>query len=284
MKLSVQTSVYFRYPLKEAIQCVADMGFQGVEIWGNRPHFFVYDMKKEEIRELRRFTEDLGMEISCFTPSRSNPRSPVNISSSDEKIRRESVGYLKECIRCAVDLGTKIVCVVPGYYLYGGSKKEGLDQTVQSINELADCAEDNDINIAIENLTKYESNIVVTLNDVLDILDRVSSRNLGVLMDVGHLNVTGEPPVDYLKAIGERILLIHIDDNNGESDAHLIPGEGTINFESLLTALKRNEYDGYLSFELGSRYILNPDSAVFKSKRTMEKLIKQLGIQNIGEF
>lgn len=276
--MSVQTSVYSRYPLRETIQRISDMGFKGVEIWGNRPHFFVPDMEKGEISSIRKFIDSLGLELSCFTPSRDNPRSPVNISSSNEKIRKESVAYLKECIHCAVDLETKTVCVVPGYYLYGESKREGLDQTVQSINELVECAEDNAVNLAIENVTKFESNIVVTLNDVLDILNRVKSHNLGVLMDVGHLHVTGESPIDYLKTIGKQILLIHIDDNDGKSDAHLIPGEGTIGFEPLLIALKKNGYSGYMSFELSSKYILNPDEAVFKSKRTMEKLCKQLEV------
>lgn len=210
------------------------MGFQGVEIWGNRPHLFVPDVKKGEIRELREYVKSLGMEISCFTPSRGNPRSPVNISSSSDKIRRESVEYLKECVRCAADLGTNVMCVVPGYYLYGESKNVGFRHTVQSIKELVSCAEENNITIALENMTEYESNVVCRLSDVIgflyELMSEVRTENVGILLDVGHIHVSRESSIDYIKRLGKRIAHVHINDNDGRSDAHLIPGEGNYNF------------------------------------------------------
>ena len=44
MKLSLSTFVYFRYPLIEAIRRTAHFGYDGVELWGGRPHAYADDM------------------------------------------------------------------------------------------------------------------------------------------------------------------------------------------------------------------------------------------------
>ena len=69
-------------------------------------------------------------------------------------------------------------------------------------------------------------------------------------------------------------LHIHIDDNTGDGDAHLIPGDGGIDFGPFAPALKDTGYDGFISAELGFQYAPNPDAAVEKA---FSRLKKQFG-------
>ena len=61
------------------------------------------------------------------------------------------------------------------------------------------------------------------------------------------------------KALGDRLFHVHIDDNNGVQDQHLVPGEGVFDFTGFVVALREVEYRGFLAAELGWEYTIEPD-------------------------
>ncbi|GAH45931.1 unnamed protein product, partial [marine sediment metagenome] len=69
MKLSQSTFVYFNYPLKEAVTRIAEAGYQGVEVWGGRPHAYRNDLTEAELKDIRSLIEDKGVEVSAFIPA-----------------------------------------------------------------------------------------------------------------------------------------------------------------------------------------------------------------------
>ena len=82
-----------------------------------------------------------------------------------------------------------------------------------------------------------------------------------MVLDTGHAHVVGESLAAALAAMGDRLFHVHIDDNNGQRDQHLIPGDGTIDLRAFVTQLRSSGYAGYLSAELGWDYCLDPDAA-----------------------
>ncbi len=71
----------------------------------------------------------------------------------------------------------------------------------------------------------------------------------GICLDIGHANV-GHNPVDTIKLFGKSIMSIHASDNNGENDAHLKPGDGKIDFRSVINALREIDYKNPLVYEI----------------------------------
>jgi sugar phosphate isomerase/epimerase len=71
-----------------------------------------------------------------------------------------------------------------------------------------------------------------------------------VLLDVGHVNVGGEDPSDSVRKAREYLAHVHIHDNDGTKDQHLVPGDGKIDFAPIVKALREVGYDGYVSAEL----------------------------------
>jgi len=61
-------------------------------------------------------------------------------------------------------------------------------------------------------------------------LKEINSGNFVALLDTGDVNVNGESITEYVIELGEKLTHIHIDDNDGRSDDHMPPGNGTINF------------------------------------------------------
>jgi protein FrlC len=89
-------------------------------------------------------------------------------------------------------------------------------------------------------------------------LEGVGSSHLKVMLDTGHLNVTarklGVDLIDYLSdnitALGSKLCHIHISDNAGALDSHLLPGEGSFDFNRAIDPRSKTDYDGFLSAEI----------------------------------
>lgn len=83
-----------------------------------------------------------------------------------------------------------------------------------------------------------------------------SIAELKICIDTGHAHKEGlrvkNPIRAYLEKFKERIVHFHIDDNHGESDEHLIPGKGNINWKDFRKAVSKLDFNGTYVLELRS--------------------------------
>ena len=68
MKLGLATSVLYQYTIFDAISVIAKCGYEGVDIWGGRPHVYRQDHSIAELKSLRKLIEDHGLIVSSFMP------------------------------------------------------------------------------------------------------------------------------------------------------------------------------------------------------------------------
>ena len=84
--------------------------------------------------------------------------------------------------------------------------------------------------------------------------DSIKTEYKAFCLDSGHTNVAvggGCLSVpDYIRYFGDRIKMLHLHDNDGVNDQHLIPGFGYINWPAVFDALEEVGYDGYYNYEL----------------------------------
>jgi sugar phosphate isomerase/epimerase len=70
------------------------------------------------------------------------------------------------------------------------------------------------------------------------LFDAISSDHFGFCLDVGHHHVFGKSPLrEWVETLGEKIMALHLHDNNGEEDGHLAIGKGNIDFTGLFQLL-----------------------------------------------
>jgi sugar phosphate isomerase/epimerase len=62
------------------------------------------------------------------------------------------------------------------------------------------------------------------------------------VLDVGHANINGQTEL-FLTAFRDRIVHMHVSDNDGKSDQHLGLGYGTVDWERVASLLRKNRYD-----------------------------------------
>lgn len=101
------------------------------------------------------------------------------------------------------------------------------------------------VRIAIENMEAREE--VSDVDTLLAIAGALGER-AGICLDTGHLHMTGGDIPSFIRKAGKRLIATHIADNDGRSDQHLLPGFGTIDWESVMRAFDEC-YSGYLNYE-----------------------------------
>ena len=269
MKFSQSSFVYFNYPLQEAIRRLHKFGYQGIEFWGGRPHAYRHDLD-DEMDEIVALLDQCGMSVPNFIPAQF--RYPSILCSSNETVRQDSVRYIQSAIDNALKVGSPYVSLCPGMTLYGQSIAEGWAQLRRSFVELLDYVEGKDVVLVIEPAHAAESTLILTVADGLRMIEEIGSEQLGILLDTGHAHVNGEDLAEVVYRLKDVPFHIHIDDNHGDSDAHLTPGEGSIDFAPFVKALQEIDYQGFVSCELGFGYTLDPDPAVEKSYAALTEM------------
>ncbi len=101
-------------------------------------------------------------------------------------------------------------------------------------------------------------------------LREVNSPGLQLLLDIGHLHVVKEDIPKSVLKMRDKIIHVHIHDNDSTRDAHLVPGEGNIDFKSIVKALREINYSGYLSAELEQG---EGDTSAVRTKEYLLKLL-----------
>ena len=73
--------------------------------------------------------------------------------------------------------------------------------------------------------------------------------------DTGHANMQDMPQDEALRLLGSHVRALHVQDNMGDADSHLVPFLGTMNMDSVMNGLLDIGYDGYFTFEVGGFFL-----------------------------
>ncbi|MDC7244428.1 MAG: sugar phosphate isomerase/epimerase [Sphaerochaetaceae bacterium] len=271
MKYAQSSAVYYNYSLEYAIKDLAARGYDGIEIWGGRPHMYRKDLD-DHASMLKDLLDEKGMEVCNFIPAQF--RYPSLLCSLEERVRKDSIGYIEDAMNNAVKMGCPSVSLCPGMLPWDQDVKKGWDTLRRSFLELHEINQDKGLKLLIEPAHRFETNLILTIADALRMIEEMGVDDYGILLDTGHCHVNGEDFTEVIPQCAHLPLHIHLDDNNGDMDAHLVPGEGTVDFESLNRALKKSGYTGFVSAELGTKYIMDPGEACDTSLTTMRSIFE----------
>jgi len=268
VKLGTATSVLYQYDIRDAVDLVARLGFDGVDLWGGRPHIYRQDLTQEELKALRHRIAGLGLTVASLMPAFF--RYPHSLSNPNPRVRADSIDYMRRCVDNAAVLGAPIVLVVPDHSLHGQTRADSLSRFVESVAEVARYALPYDLKLGLEILYDDETDFLNSADDALAIIAQVGQQNLGVVLDSGTLHLSKEPLDELLTKLGALVLQVHVSDNHGHDEQeNLIPGEGTYDFAGLIRTLKAHGYDGYLSAEITKGYAPTAEQAL---RTTLERL------------
>lgn len=85
------------------------------------------------------------------------------------------------------------------------------------------------------------------------VLDKIKDDNVGICFDAGHYHVHFDDEFNF-ELFKNRIFAVHLHDNDKSDDLHLLPFDGTIDWEYVINKLKDCNYNGPITMELCYRY------------------------------
>ncbi len=107
------------------------------------------------------------------------------------------------------------------------------------------------VRLALEPINRYETTLINTVDEGLDLIDRVGADNFGLLLDTFHMNIEEPSIEESIRRAGDRVFHFHVADSN-----RWYPGAGHLNFRSILSALAEIGYEGFVSGE----FLPRPDA------------------------
>jgi fructoselysine 3-epimerase len=256
MKFGLFTMGYMRFPLERAFKDAVNFGYDGIEIWGGRPHAYAPDLKAGGIREIQALSQQYDMPIIGYTPETN--AYPFNYMAGSEAMRRESLDYIKLSMDMAKEMGAGFTLISAAHAGYDVTREVYWPRLIKSLRELSAYAEQIELDLVLEPLTQYESNVVVTCNDLVTALNEVNSPRLYGMCDICPPFCNREPITTYFDKLGDRLRHMHVIDSDGHSDTHLMPGDGSIPLRQLLREIAERAYPGYCTIELVMAYLNEP--------------------------
>jgi sugar phosphate isomerase/epimerase len=143
-----------------------------------------------------------------------------------------------------------------------------LEHGMAAVEHLGAFARPLGVQILLENL---ENNEVAQPENLMEILTVGRFKDIGVCLDVGHAHLAGSIP-SAVGIFGERLRSTHIHDNAGDRDAHMWPGEGTIDWPEAMQALAQLAHPPATVLEISSRVQESGSALTQKFRHTFELL------------
>lgn len=226
-------------------ETIKELGFDFIELLMPEPED---ELKLDDVRKALS-DNDLGVVLAVRV------NTDRSITSADPKARRGGIDYLKTCIEAAASIGADIV----GGPLYGGplvfagirptpideaEREARFERCVDGLAQISADAAAANVQLALEPLNRFETDIVSTVSQAIDVIDQVDSPALGLLLDSFHMNIEERSIGDAIRQAGTRIVHFQANENHRG-----FPGTGHLSWSEIAVALHDVGYGGPVSLE-----------------------------------
>lgn len=255
MRLGYNTNGLAHHRLLDAIELLAEEGYESVALTLDTGALDPYDDPAALDRQIGKVRDALdrhGMARVIETGARFllNPRLKHDPTLMDpDPARRDiRIDFLRRAIDIGARLGAEAVSFWSGILRDGATADEALDRLATSLRAVLDYAEQRTMRLAFE---PEPGMFIDTFSRFKQLDERIRHPLFDLTVDIGHVHCIEDGAVaDHLRAWGPRIVNTHIEDMTRGVHEHLMFGEGTIEFEPIVAALREIGYSGGLHVEL----------------------------------
>jgi D-psicose/D-tagatose/L-ribulose 3-epimerase len=230
---------------RKAAASAKKAGYDYIEMLMIEPDKIDVAMTKAVLSEYGLFaTASLGLSPETDVTS----TNPSIVKKGDELLRKvvDKLHAIGSTELCGV-----IYCSLGKYP--GPASSENRANSIAAVTRLADYAADKGININLEVVNRYETNIMNTGKEGLKFLEAVNRPNAFLHLDTYHMNIEEDGMSQAVLDAGDALGYVHI----GESHRGYL-GSGNVDFDTFFTALKKINYSGPITFESFSSVVVDP--------------------------
>jgi 5-keto-L-gluconate epimerase len=231
-------AVAFKGDFEQNVAKIAGWGYDGVEL-------AIRDPSLVEISEPGRVVGGHGLAVPAIGTGQAWGEDRLSFTSDDAAVREAAVKRIRSHIPLAARLDAVIILgLIRGVTPKGQSHQRSMELLVEAIRECAAAAAEHGVRLALEPINRYETDLIHTVAEGLDLVGRIAADNFGLLLDTFHMNIEEVSIQDSIRDCGDRIFYFHVADSNRR-----YPGAGHLDFKSIMDALSATGYQGFVSGE-----------------------------------
>ncbi|GMH42303.1 hypothetical protein BSKO_10222 [Bryopsis sp. KO-2023] len=233
---SVWTGTWEKAAAENAIRRTKELGYQLIEVSVGEPETIDAEMTKSIL-------EDNGLAASGSLGLRFD----ADISSEDPECSRRGKELLIASLKKVHGFGGNFLSGVThsamGKYDQPATKANW-ENSVKALREVGSMAQDLDIDVGLEVVNRYESNLVNTASQAMEMVSDIGLPNVVVHMDSYHMNIEEDSMEAGIRTCAANLGYVHI----GEAHRGYL-GTGSVDFDGLFSELMRVGFDGPIVFE-----------------------------------
>jgi sugar phosphate isomerase/epimerase len=229
-------------PFSNMLARISDFDVRSIEVVDEGLHA----LSQKRASALKRIARDSGLEFTVHAPF-----VDINIASPSPVLRRVMLKRLEKSLGYARELRCK-------QWVFHSGSKSGVSEfypnldwqtNLRSVRSLIATAKRLGIDIAIENTPEPFSFLVKNMRDIALFYSELGTdADLGMAFDIGHANTTKEI-FGFIDKFADKIVHVHVSDNEGKYDQHKGVGYGKIEWKVVAKALKAINYKGVVVCE-----------------------------------
>ncbi|HUS80302.1 MAG TPA: sugar phosphate isomerase/epimerase family protein [Armatimonadota bacterium] len=239
--ISLCTIAFRERLLEYSLDLAAEVGFQGVEIWGREPHISEeYD--KNRVAAAARMVAERGLQVAVF-----GSYLKLGATNNDERVE------LKDVLRIAAGLGAPIVRVWASDVGSDEAEESLWSRTIDEAGEAASRAAKMGVTLAVE---MHSNTLCDTGATTRRLLDAVNCPSFGANYQASSRQ-REETALERLEIVLPRVVHAHAQnytplEAGSDRVERVALSDGAIEYGPLLDLLRKSGYQGYISVEFAA--------------------------------
>lgn len=247
--IGLSTGCFYRQSIFNVLEAVRDSGFREIEICSFPAHLDYHN--EAEVQRAGKMIRELGLRpISFHAPFADR----IDITSPDDGLREAAILELISACRAASLIGAENIVLHPGPERAGRPPQAEfllrMQHAAVSLDRVAAFCCQAGVHLLLENMLPHL--LFGNVSDMMFLLGQIRSCDVGACLDTGHARLSGDLDSVFHK-LSSHLQMVHISDNLGDWDAHLLPGEGSIDWPWVVDQLDRHQFAGGLILEMAAR-------------------------------
>lgn len=229
----------------KAVSASAEIGYDFIEVPLLDPFNTDVDFTRRQLEQAHLgMTASLGLEPG------------TDLTSSDQETVKRGQHLLETAVSVVRDLGGTdlcgvIHCAMMKYMV--PATDAGRESSANALRQVAEKAKAAGVKIHLEVVNRYESNLINTGAQAVEMIKLIGADNVGVHLDTYHMNIEEGHVAQAIERCGKDLGYFHI----GESHRGYL-GTGTVDFDAAFRALAKIDYQGPIAFESFSSAVVDP--------------------------
>jgi len=225
-------------------------GAQSIEIFAARQHLD-YANRKQHVREIADWFRTSGVTLnSVHAPLYADydwgrtGGSPVNVASTDRAARIDAMDEIKRALELAEQIPFRFLVQHLGVAGESFDDRK-FEAAMTSVEHLRAFAKPLGVSILVENIP----NELSTPERLVEFIRAAHFEDVGVCFDFGHAHMMSDVPQAW-ESVKDHVRSTHVHDNNKDRDAHLWPGNGSIDWKQAMELLRSAPHTPPLLLEI----------------------------------